>query len=375
MFIKIFRIVVAALFLAAAALPVHADIIVRLKDGRAINLAVSPDEIQSIDFGKDINADANRISGLPPAPKPLLGVTMRGDKRVLAVGPSRALKNPSDATRVAENGDIIEIDAGDYRGDVAVWKKNNLTIRGIGGRPHIDAGGNNADDKALWVIKGANTTIENIEISGARVADENGAGIRQEGPNLTLDNCYLHDNQMGILTGADPLSDIIIRNSEFARNRLEAKGSSHIGHNIYIGAVRSFTLINTYVHDAMSGHNVKSRAAHSNILKNRIEDGKNGSASYLLDLPAGGVAVVQGNYFQKGSKAENPGSISYGAEKMLHQTNSLTVTGNNFTNQHWSGIFVDNHSDVAAKISNNRFKGPGVILRGPGSVSNNQAEP
>lgn len=371
---NLFRVTFALLFAAVAFSPAQGDVIIRLKGGKSISLPLAPEEVESISFARGNNASQSSAPALPAAPKPLTGVTMRGGKRVLAVGPSRLLKLPSDAARTAEDGDIIEIDAGEYRGDTAIWRQNNLTIRGVGGRPHLEADGKSAEEKATWVIKGANTTVENIEFSGSRVGDENGAGIRQEGAGLVLDHCYFHDNQMGILSGVNPASDIVIRNSEFADNWLNVPGASHIGHNIYIGEVRSFTLENSYVHDAHVGHNVKSRAAHSTIVKNRIEDGKSGSASYLLDLPAGGVAVVRGNSFQKGSKAENPASISYGAEKMLYQTNSLTVTGNHFTNDRWAGIFVDNHAQVDAKITENRFKGPGVILRGKGSASVNQVE-
>jgi len=38
---------------------------------------------------------------------------------------------------------------------LAVWTKNHLTIRGVGGFAHISADGANAEGKAIWVIKGA----------------------------------------------------------------------------------------------------------------------------------------------------------------------------------------------------------------------------
>jgi hypothetical protein len=61
---------------------------------------------------------------------------------------------PSAAAAVAGDGDIIEIDAGEYVGDVAFWTANNLTIRGVGGMAHLRAAGNSAGGKAIWVIKG-----------------------------------------------------------------------------------------------------------------------------------------------------------------------------------------------------------------------------
>ena len=61
-----------------------------------------------------------------------------------------------------------------------------------------------------------NIVIDNIELSGCRVLDKNGAGIRQEGSNLTIRNCYFHDNENGILSGKNPASEILIEKAEFA---------------------------------------------------------------------------------------------------------------------------------------------------------------
>jgi len=72
---------------------------------------------------------------------------------LLRVGPERELAQPSDAARRARDGDIIEIDAGVYAGDAAVWRQHNLTIRGSRGRAHLRADGAHAESKAIWVIK------------------------------------------------------------------------------------------------------------------------------------------------------------------------------------------------------------------------------
>ena len=119
----------------------------------------------------------------------------------LQVGPSRTYKVPSEAASVAKDGDIIEIDAGDYLGDTATWKQNNLTLRGVGEKAHLIANGQSAGGKAIWVIQGNNTTLENIEFSGATVPDQNGAGIRQEGNNLTLQDDFAAPNIHAPLTG------------------------------------------------------------------------------------------------------------------------------------------------------------------------------
>src|SRR5579859_5626434 len=130
--------------------------------------------------------------------------------RLLQVGPQRAIKLPSQAAMIARTGDVIEIDAEAYVADVAVWAADNLTIRGVGGRAKLLAAGQSAENKATWVIKGRNAVIENIEFAEAVSTNGNGAGIRAESVNLTIRNCYFHDNQEGILSALNTTTSRII---------------------------------------------------------------------------------------------------------------------------------------------------------------------
>ena len=292
--------------------------------------------------------------------------------RILRVGPDRPLATPSAAAAVADDGDIVEIDAGTYRGDAAIWRQNGLVLRGVGGMAHLAADGAHAEGKAIWVIKGNDTTIENIEFSGARVPDRNGAGIRLEGAGLTVRGSFFHDNEMGILTGPNAESDVLIEHSEFARNRVpgyERHGS--LGHNIYIGRVRSFTLRFSYVHHAETGHNVKSRAERNFILYNRIADEGDGASSYLLDLPNGGESTVMGNVFHQGRRTENIALLSNGAEGASNPAQALRVVNNTFVSDHSFAVFIDNGADQPALVLNNLFIGRGLVLTGPGRLEGN----
>jgi len=128
-------------------------------------------------------------------------------QQAIRVGPAQRYKMPSQAAEVAADGAVIEIDAGVYEGDVCVWRQNDLTIRGVGGYAHLKADGRSAEQKTIWVIKGRNCTVESIEFSGAAVPDRNGAGIRIEGPGLTIRCCYFHDNSTIVSYGAEGLSN------------------------------------------------------------------------------------------------------------------------------------------------------------------------
>jgi hypothetical protein len=298
-----------------------------------------------------------------------LGHASAAEEGLLRVGPQHALNTPSAAARVARDGDTVEIQAGTYAGDAAVWTQSRLTIRAVGGRAHLRADGASAEGKAIWVIKGADTTIEGIAFSGATVLHRNGAGIRLEGPGLVVRNSYFHDNENGILAGANPQSDILIEHSEFARNGF-GDGQSH---NLYVGTVRSFTLRYSYVHRAVVGHNVKSRALNTYIVYNRIMDEHDGRGSYAIDLPNGGLSYVIGNLVQQGPANDNPVSIAYGAEGYKNPLNELHVIGYTMVNDDPRGgrfFFIRAGAD-AVRIVNNVFAGPGELPKAPVELRGN----
>jgi hypothetical protein len=284
---------------------------------------------------------------------------------VLRVGQGQRYKTPSEAASIAKDGDTIEIDAGVYFGDVTVWRQNDLTISGVGGRAHIKANEKAAEGKAIWVIKGNNTTVENIELSGARVGDRNGAGIRQEGSDLTVRHCYFHDNENGILGGK---GKILIEYSEFAYNGF-GDGQSH---NLYIGEETTRLILRfSYSHHAKVGHNFKSRARKNYILYNRIMDENDGNSSYVINLPEGGEDYIIGNLIQQGPKAENSKIISYGEESKKAHPGRFYIVNNTIVNDRHSGIFIFARQGASGQIINNIFYGKGIVLQGPGEIINN----
>lgn len=290
-------------------------------------------------------------------------------RRVLHVGPGRELKAPSDAARVARDGDVVEIDAGEYT-DTAVWRQNDLWLRGVNGQPHVTAPAQVAEGKAIWVIKGRDVIVENVELSGARVPSRNGAGIRAEGRNLTVRASYFHSNEMGLLTNHDPESTITVEFSEFAANGAE---DERYHHNIYIGRVGHFVLRHSYSHGAIRGHLVKSRARRSEILYNRLEDDETGTASFELDLPEGGNALVIGNVIVQSAGSDNRTLLSYAAENQKQWDNRLTVAFNTFYSRGIGSLFVSNRSASPALVFNNVFGGAvGLTVVGPATVRGNR---
>jgi MYXO-CTERM domain-containing protein len=305
----------------------------------------------------------------------LAGLALAGPAAAatLQVGPGQTYPMPCDAIAAASPGDTIEVDAaGAYDGNTCAWTTDGLTITGVNGRAKIDLTGvTPAQEKGIFTIGGtASATIENFELSGAAISSadgNNGAGIRHQGLNLTVRNCYIHDNQDGIL-GAPATANtgtVLIENSEFASN---GAGDGY-SHNMYIGDYAAFTLEFSYSHLAVVGHLVKSRAYVTQILYNRLTDELGGTASYETDIPNGGTAFVIGNLIEQSAASQNPNIVSFGEEGLPTGYDShLYVVNNTVINDLGSGTFVVDAATTPAVITNNILYNGGAVTSQAGAT-------
>jgi hypothetical protein len=298
----------------------------------------------------------------------LLAAVGHAGAATLSVGPGKTYVAPCAAFTAARDGDTIEI-VGDwtYSGDVCAIARNNLTIRGVQGRPIIDAAGRDFGGKGIWVVTGNNITVENVEMLNAKVRDRNGAALRLEGTNFTLRQAFLHDNENGVLSGVNRNSNIVIEHSEFGHNGY-GDGQTH---NVYIGNAKSLAFRYNYSHDAVIGHNLKSRAIFNMIAYNRFSStppGKTGSTasgkpSYEIDLPSAGTSYVIGNVIEQPAINDNSTLLAYGEEGATNPGQDLYVINNTFLNDFTSGtfVFVSGKVSTPALIQNNVFGGPGNL--------------
>ncbi len=269
----------------------------------------------------------------------LLGASVAG-AATLTVGPHGQYQTVCTAVYAASNGDTILVDANhgvpyimppdphhsDGRIDCTV-SQSNFTIRGVHGRAILDADPNAVADgtyvqKGILVLNGHDITIDNLElrnasalinpndsdVSGIRIqASDGGAGPTPDGGNVTVNRCYIHNNDQGILTANtapggetyfSPHPFLLFENDNFYDNG-DGTGQTH---NMYIGfdgyLTMHFTLRNSVSRDAYVGHDVKTRAPYNNILNNQIIDDV-GDTSYELDFPLGGTTYVKGNLIYK----------------------------------------------------------------------------
>ncbi len=287
----------------------------------------------------------------------LLIASTTGIAATLSVGSGLEFAAPSDAARRARDGDVVEISAGDYRGDVAVWSASNLTIRAVGGLVRLFADGKSAQGKAIWVVQGTNTVIEGIQFHGARVPDRNGAGIRFEGDALTVRRCAFFGNENGILTFNRETATLVIEASEFGRN---GYGDGY-SHNLYAGRIASLTVRDSYFHRARIGQQLKSRARVTRIENTRISDHDDGRSSYAVDLSDGGDAAIIDSVLEKGPLAENRTLVSFGAESLRWPVNRLRITGSRLINPHLLGRFLFvREGTESVTLENNEYIGPAL---------------
>jgi hypothetical protein len=283
---------------------------------------------------------------------------------VLLVGPERDLRAPSDAAAVAEDGDIVRIDPGEYV-DCAIWRANRLVLEAPDGEAHVRDRA--CAGKAIWVISGADVTVDHITFSGARVPDQNGAGIRAEGRNLTVRNARFLDNENGILAAAVEGSTIVIERSAFERN---GKCAANCAHGVYANQIDRLKIVASVFRGQRQGHHIKSGALALEVIGSTIEDGPEGTASYLIDVVSGGEVVVADNLMHKGPHSQNWGTaIHIGGEGPAQDPSAYRISGNRFRSDNPHEVaFVRNRTVVPAVLEGNRLEGTVVPLLGPGTV-------
>jgi len=281
----------------------------------------------------------------------------------LKVGPNQTYKAPSAAAAVAKNGDHIEIEPGQYF-DCAVWNADNLVIEGTG--PGVVITDKACMGKGLFVVEGKNTTVRNLTLTRSRVPDMNGAGIRLDNGNLTVDNVKFIDNQTGILGGV-PGTTVSIRNSDFDRN---GTCQAACAHGIYIENVDLLRVENSHFSNTRQAHAIKSRALRAEVIGCTITDGPEGTSSYLIEAANGGALIVRDNTLEKGPKSENHNAaIAIGTDGITHPTPEITITNNNFRNDgNYQTALLWNLTATPATLTGNNLSSSISALKGDGEI-------
>ncbi len=279
----------------------------------------------------------------------------------LQVGPGQALRLPSQAASIARDGDTIAIDPGEYF-DCAIWSANDLVITGSG--PGVVLTDRACEGKASFVMRGNGITVRDLTLTRIRVPDGNGAGIRAEGRDLTIERLQFINNQTGILAGDSESSSLIVRDSIFADN-----GSSETATaDIQTGRIARIQVEGSQFRDSRAGPSITSSAAMTVLIDNRFAAGGSGSTApyrtaYVIGVMNGGGLAMENNTITLMEGGPRLGAILIDADGIWPGGQQASLRGTILTNQSgrpavllrdWNGsdpILADTHiqpSDVAA---------------------------
>ncbi len=295
----------------------------------------------------------------------------------LLAGPKGEPLSLQAAVARARDGDTVDLLPGDYRGQTLLVAQRRLTLRGVGQRPVVHGDGQRSTARALWTVRGGQVRVQNIEFRGARSQEAAGAGLRQEGGDLTVVDCVFSDNEHGILATNDAAAQLTIERSLFSAAPRVEGGLPHL---LNVGRIGRLVVRGSRFEDGFEGHMIKSRARESRIEYNLLNDGPGGASSYEIELPAGGQAVVLGNVIAQGPGSQNRVLVAYGSEgQAAWPENSLHLAHNTLVNGLWTPAWflrvwsdrLPEGTDVVAV--NNLLVGPGIFWLGaPGHFLGNR---
>lgn len=274
----------------------------------------------------------------------------------------------AEALRLAQDGDTVALAPGVHRGGGVVTQAR-LTVRGLGAGAVLD-GRDLAlpEGKALLVARGGDLWLENLAFRGARVPDGNGAGIRLERGHLQAVACRFEDNEMGLLTGNQAGTDLVLQRCAFAQAPPDTGRGLH--HLLYIGAIDRARVEGCRFQFGArggQGHLLKCRAREASVIDCELGwDDPQGSASYELDFPNGGQVLLRGNRLAQGPASPNRTLVAYGAEARpsAERVHRLRIEDNTFRNAGAPALWWRVWSDrlgraVPVEARGNRFEGPG----------------
>jgi hypothetical protein len=218
------------------------------------------------------------------------------------------------------------------------------------------------------VIEGASANFDGIGFYNTRTnfsggQSSNEAGIRHEGVNLTIRNCYFENNLNGILgtsrngVNGELHGDLLVKNSIFLNNGDQDGAGQE--HQIYFTG-RSATVDQSRFTNSGYGHSVKTIVDIGTIVTNSIINDNGAPANSAINATGGGTLTITGNIITKSAEAQNLYFVYYQALRDGGVPGAINISGNTFTSLKPAGsnvILLGNYSETIANISNNILTG------------------
>ncbi len=280
----------------------------------------------------------------------------------IVIGPRDSLAR---AARTAPEGVVITLLPGDYRQCAVLGKSLTLRAQTPGTVTFRDVA---CEAKAALVLRGkpeSRFVIDGLRFRDIRVRDLNGAGIRVERGSALIRRADFAGTEMGVLTSAGKeiwrnIAELVIEDSRFSDIHLcpPKCGTVHLSHAIYANGIGRLIVRRSRFERVKAGHYIKSRARQTEVVESVIDD-RLGTASYLVDIPNGGGARIEGNTLIKGPGASNRCCIiRVGAEGVTNPPAPLLVRGNRVENATGGPtILLFNQTRTVARLEANRTEG------------------
>lgn len=244
----------------------------------------------------------------------------------------------------------MHIAAGTYF-DCAIWHAKDLTIEGEAADTTIITDTACAG-KALFITDGRNTTIRHLTLARVRVPDGNGAGIRAEARDLTVQDVRFLDSQDGILDGADG-GFLRVSDSAFIADGVSLDGAPT--HAVIAGHLDQLRIERSRFAQARGGDDIASDAKHTELVGNTLADEGGRMTGPMVHI-GGGTLLMEGN-----TVTLSPGAIARpGVVLITGDAAAITVRGNTLTEPAGAAVpLVRNWGGVAAVDTGNTMP-PGV---------------
>ena len=287
---------------------------------------------------------------------------------VLTVGDNQMFSRIEDAVARAQSGDQIQVypKAVGYSSSAIRIAKSGLLIQGMGdARVEIDGdqfdySGVGSTPRAIFQIDPGATDVQirHFRIHGAHNSSFNGAAVRiNAAKNVTIGDCEIYDNDMGIMSGGAVNDEHAAENQLIENCKIHANGNakdSGYNHNLYLGGT-SAVISHCEILGSLTGHNLKSRAHFNRIEYCYIHD----AANREIDLVEGwdteraeSNALLIGNVIVKDPNcAGNRGTVHFGQEKG-RRVGTLFAINNTIVSPFHTGPIGLSGTTVKAQISN-----------------------
>lgn len=262
-------------------------------------LGVEPDDMSS-----EARRYANVVRVCPP------GQTLEG-MPCDAISLSGAITDLADDTRIV-------LASGTYR-ECAVIRRNNVMIEGLG----VVLSGRACAGKGALVVDGRGVTVKNIACEGIAVPSRNGACVRYQGTDLTLQSVLFSGSETGLLAGSGSGGLAILR-STFFRN-----GKEGLAHQVYFNRPGDALIVgdSKFLAAQDEGHGIKT-GARETILDKVVIDGTGGQMSRNIDAYNGGILRITDSVLVKAPSDANTNIIGYDYEARTEHAENLIVIEN-----------------------------------------------